>query len=256
MILHLLNWKKQYWMHPKKYRDTSQQDILFFFACYYYMGYCRLPVRQDYRVQRKPNSCLPAHWVDGQFSCCDKFDYVWRNISLDLLLIDKEFDNTVGVNGDGQFKPEEVTEEFIVKTVQEDEDNNDDGADHDDNDDDDNESKIDDKQNNYCDDKEPAPEEEDDNEMSKDNDDDDSVDDETINEQDDDDKVKQEKRHYKEKFMLDWVNKSLCTHCIHPGFAVSLDKMMKLFKGCLNMAYRMKKNQLKKVSSFMQWSVP
>ena len=58
--------------------------------------------------------------MDGQFSC-NRFDYVWRNISLDLLLVDKDFDNTVGVDDDvGHFEPEQVAEEFIVKTVEED----------------------------------------------------------------------------------------------------------------------------------------
>ena len=62
-------------MHPNKYRNINQQDIFFFFPCYYCMGYCRLPARQDYWVQRQLHSCLPAHWMDGQFSH-DKFDYV------------------------------------------------------------------------------------------------------------------------------------------------------------------------------------
>ena len=68
----------------------------------------------------------------------------------------------------------------------------------------------------------------------------DSVDDETINEQVDNNKVKQEKWYYKAKFMLDWVNKFSRTHCIHPGFAISIDEMMKIFKGCSNMTHRMK----------------
>ena len=42
--------KNPRWMHPTKYRDITRQDILFFFACYYYMGYYRLPARQDYWV--------------------------------------------------------------------------------------------------------------------------------------------------------------------------------------------------------------
>ena len=155
------------------------------------MGYCRLPARQDHWVQRQPNSFLPAHWMDGQFSC-DKFEYVWRNISLDSLLIDKEVDNTVDVDNDGQFKPEEVTEEFIVKTVKEDEDNNNDDAVNDDVDDNVDENKKDEEQNVYHDDKEPTAEEKNDNEMG-DNNNDEEVDDETINEQDDDDKVDQEK---------------------------------------------------------------
>ena len=82
--------------------------------------------------------------MDGQFFC-NKFNYVWRNISLDSSLIDEEFENTVGVDNDGQFEPEEVAEEFVVETVEEDEDNNDDGDDDDDDDDDDDESKNDDE---------------------------------------------------------------------------------------------------------------
>ena len=239
------------WMHPNKYRDISRQDILFFFACYYYMDYCRLPARQDYWVQCKPHSCLPAHWMDGQFSC-DKFDYIWRNISLDLLLVDEDFYNTVDVDNDGHFKPEQVAEEFVVEIVEVDEDNNNDDADADDNDDDnDDESKKDDKQNDYFDDKEPAPEEEEDedDEMSNDNDDD-SVDDETINEEDDDDEAEQEKWYYKAKFMLDWVNKFSQTHCVHPGFTISIDEMMKLFKGRSNMTHQMKKKPIKEGFKF------
>ena len=45
--------------------------------------------------------------------------------------------------------------------------------------------------------------------------------------------------------MLDWVNKFPCTHCIHPGFAISIDEMMKLFKGRSNMTHRMKKKPIK-----------
>ena len=208
-------------MHPNKYQDISRQDILFFFASYYYMGYCRLPARQDYWVQRQPNSCLPAHWMDGQFSC-SKFAYVWRNISLDSLLTDEEIDNSVEVDNDGQFKPETEPGEFVVKTAEEDEDNDDD--------DDGDKSKKDEEKNDYYDNRDPAPEEEDDNELGNDNDDD-SVDDETINEEDDDDKVKQEKWYYKAKFMLDWGNKFAQTDCVDPGFAISVNEMVKLFKG-------------------------
>ena len=90
------------WMHLNKFRTINRQDILFFFACYYYMGYCRLPARRDYWVQHKPHSFLPAHWMDGKFSC-DKFDYVWRNISLDSLLTGEGINNSVEVDNDGQF---------------------------------------------------------------------------------------------------------------------------------------------------------
>ena len=63
------------------------------------------------------------------------------------------------------------------------------------------------------------------------NNDDGSVDDDTIDEEGDDDEAEQEKWYWKAKFMLDWVNKFSRTHCVHPGFAISIDEMMKPFKG-------------------------
>ena len=48
-----------------------------------------------------------------------KFEYIWRNISLDLLLTDKEVDNAVDVDNDGQIHPEIEAEGFVVNTVQE-----------------------------------------------------------------------------------------------------------------------------------------
>ena len=225
--------KNPCWIHLSKYWDIFRQDILYFFARYYYMGYCRLPARQDYWVQRKAHSYLPSHWMDGNYSC-DKFDYVWRNISLDQSLVDEDFDNNVGVDNDGQFGPEEEVEEELVKTVEEDDDNDnnddDDDDDYDDDDDDDDQSKEDDEQDPYCDDKPSEPEKNGDNEMSNNNNDD-PVDDETINEEDDDDEAEQEKWYYKAKFMLDWVNKFSQTHCVHLGFAINIDEMIKLFKG-------------------------
>ena len=71
--------------------------------------------------------------MDGQFSC-NKSDYIWHNISLDSSLIDKEFDNTVGVDDEGQFKPKKVAEKLVVMTVLEYEYNNNDDN-KDDNDD-------------------------------------------------------------------------------------------------------------------------
>ena len=76
-------------MHPSKFCDITRRDILYFFACYYYMGYYRLPAKRDYWKQRQQNSCLPSHWMDGVFSR-DKFEYVWRNISMDSLLLYEE----------------------------------------------------------------------------------------------------------------------------------------------------------------------
>ena len=59
--------------------------------------------------------------MDGNYSWT-KFNYVWHNISLDSLLVDEDFDNTVGVDNDGQFEPEEDVEEVLVETVKEDDD--------------------------------------------------------------------------------------------------------------------------------------
>ena len=50
--------------------------------------------------------------------------------------------------------------------------------------------------------------------------------------------------------MLDWVNKFLFTHCVHPGFAISIDEMMKLFRDCSNMTHRMKKKPIKERFKF------
>ena len=85
--------------------------------------------------------------------------------------------------------------------------------------------------------------------MGNDNDDD-SVDGETINEENEDDEVEQEKWYYRANFMLDWVNKFSRSYCVHPGFAISIDEMMKLFKGCSNMTHKMKKNSIKEGFKF------
>ena len=98
----------------------------------------------------------------------------------------------------------------------------------------------------------PAPEEEDENDDEMDNDNDDgSVDDVTINEDNDyDDEVEQEKWHYKAKFRMDWVNKSAQRYYVHPGFTISIDEMMKLFKDRSNMTHRLKKKTTKEGFKF------
>ena len=48
----------------------------------------------------------------------DKFDYVLRKTSMDFSLLDKEFDNTVVEDLDGEFKLDKRAKEMItVKTV-------------------------------------------------------------------------------------------------------------------------------------------
>ena len=36
------------------------------------------------------------------------------------------------------------------------------------------------------------------------------------------------------KLMLDWVDKFSCLYCVHLGFTIIIDVMMKLFKGRSN----------------------
>ena len=67
-----------------------------------------------------------------------------------------------------------------------------------------------------------------------DDDDDDGINLETVTEEDkhkNGHKGIEDKWYYKAKFMLDWVNKLSRLYCLHPGFALSIDEMMKLFKG-------------------------
>ena len=50
--------------------------------------------------------------------------------------------------------------------------------------------------------------------------------------------------------MLYWVNRFSQTHCVHLGFAIIIDEMMKLFKGGLNMTHMMKKKPIKEGFKF------
>ena len=46
------------------------------------------------------------------------------------------------------------------------------------------------------------------------------------------------------------MNKFSSLYCVHPGFAVSIDEMMKLFKGRSNMTWRMKCKPIKEGYKF------
>ena len=54
----------------------------------------------------------------------------------------------------------------------------------------------------------------------------------------------------KSKFFIDHVNKISSRYCVHPSFAVSIDKMMKLFKGRSNMTHQMKCKPIKEGFKF------
>lgn len=81
------------YLDPKKVEEITKEESLLFFAYYYYMGYCWLPVRHDYWRIPRFDSYLPAHWMNDKLTC-DKFDFIWRNIHLgrpeDEELVDEE----------------------------------------------------------------------------------------------------------------------------------------------------------------------
>ena len=54
----------------------------------------------------------------------------------------------------------------------------------------------------------------------------------------------------KSKCSIDHVNEFSRKYCVHPGFAVSIDEMMKLFKGRSNMTFRMKCKPIKEGFKF------
>ena len=193
--------KNPSYLSTSKFKPITRQDILYFLACYYYMGYCRLPARRDYWRRQVPNSCVPSHWMDGTISR-DKFEYLWRNISLSN---DGDDDDDIDIN-----VSDEADGEFV--------DDHDYAAHNNDSSDDDDSS-----------DEEEEEEDDDDNA-------DGSIDYDTVVDDDDDD----ESWYKKASFMIDWTNKFSRTYCVHPGFAISIDEMMKLFKGRSNMTHIMK----------------
>ena len=52
--------KNPSYLSTSKFNPITRQDILYFLACYYYMGYCKLPARHDYWKKKQQNSCLPS----------------------------------------------------------------------------------------------------------------------------------------------------------------------------------------------------
>lgn len=64
------------WMDPNKLEPIKGHELLYFFACYYYMGYTKLPSKTDYWVRPGTFKCIPSHWMkDGKFSS-DRFIFI------------------------------------------------------------------------------------------------------------------------------------------------------------------------------------
>ena len=61
LIDDIANRSTKYARGPTKVKLITRQDMIYFLACYYYMGYCRLLARSDYWKQQLPNSCLLSH---------------------------------------------------------------------------------------------------------------------------------------------------------------------------------------------------
>ena len=147
--------------------------------------------------------------MDGIISR-DKFEYLWRNISL-----------SEGGDGDSDSIDDKVSDETDGEFV------------------DDNDYVVNNNYHNDDDGDDEQEEEEDmkDNNNNKNDDDDGSIDYDTVVDDEQDD---EEAWYNKAVFMLDWVNKFSRTYCVHPGFAISIDETMKLFKGRSNMTHIMK----------------
>ena len=142
--------------------------------------------------------------MDGIISR-DKFEYLWRNISL-----------SEGGDGDSDSIDDKVSDEADGEFV------------------DDNDYVV---NNNYHNDDDGDDEQEEEEDMKDNDDDDGSIDYDTVVDDEQDD---EEAWYNKAVFMLDWVNKFSRTYCVHPGFAISIDETMKLFKGRSNMTHTMK----------------
>ena len=156
---------------------------------------------------------------------CDKIDYIQRNIHLGRPEDEEQvIDEDISPDQDGEFVPEEEVveeeEEYEVETVEKDDDNDWGGAGVDTNDD-----------------------------TNGDADSQGLIDTDTDNEFDDKGYI--EVWYAKAKLFLDHVNDFSRTVCEHPGFNLSLDEMMKLFKGRSSMTVQMKQKPIKEEFKFL-----
>ena len=167
----------------------KRQDILRFFAVYFYMGVVRLPYKRDY--WSSDLRFWPVHSVTQSMSR-DCFEYVWKNIHM--------------------VEVESVDEEVDV------------------------------------------------NENGGDEEDDDKTDDEIESDEDDSDDEEETEAVPRSVHSNDWYSKVgplmdmllkvLCLLCVHPGCKLSIDEMMKLFKGRSAQTHRMKKKPIKEGYKF------
>jgi hypothetical protein len=195
-----------------KYKQIKKGEFLIFFAIYYYMGYCKMPARQDYWKETDPDSIVPQHWIRGKMGR-NRFDYIWRNIHLGPSGIHDAVDEEVLDVDDGQFQTDSVNRGEDDSYDKEDEEE--DEEDDDDDDDDEEEEEKEDGMNIETDDEYNTG---------------DNID----------------LWYSKAKLILDHVNQFSTKLWDYPGFALSLDdEMMKLSKGRSSITVHMKKKPIK-----------
>ena len=209
------------YLDPEKEKAITESELLYFFACYYYMGFTKLPSKTDYWTRPGTYKCTPEHWMkDGKFPR-DRFLYIWRNIHLEEIeptsLSTKEDFDDIEEEDDGNIEPTPAK-----MTHQE----------------------YDEEQREHW--------EHDDDSEEQANNDDEHYD--TSSDYDTDTEHKDERNvdlwYQKVKIFLDHVNKISQKCCKHPSFALSINEMMKLFKGRSNMTFRMKKKPIKEGFKF------
>jgi Transposase IS4 len=199
---------------PKRLKAVEKADILRFVAAIYYMGVVRMPSKVDYwntgYVRSELNDVWPPHTAGIKIKKTT-FMYVWRNFHTEKKA------GTLNLP-DEEF-PEESDDDEDRR--HEDGDDNDDDNDHDD---------------------EPSaaaateagstPEEE--NESSE----------------EEDDPPEAPRWYRKIEAFMQQVNRISKKICRHPGHALSIDEMMKRYKGRSNMTHKMKHKPIKEGYKF------
>ena len=82
--------KNPQYLRKDLHRKVTREDILLFFATYFYMGYCQLPAKSDYWTSAG-SGVKPSHWMKNRGFSCNWFHFVWRNILLDPLFVTERY---------------------------------------------------------------------------------------------------------------------------------------------------------------------
>ena len=106
-------------LHPRDVYKLVPRDILYFFVIIYYMGFCKLPSKQDY--WNNGDDIAGDHPVCKAFGMTHKkFCFIWRNIYLTTPR-DEVQDGESDDEGELEYQPH--TDDFYVVRSDEAEDN-------------------------------------------------------------------------------------------------------------------------------------